>query len=203
MSTTPEASGPADSASNTIQTNWRWIAAAGAIIAVIGLLAVLAPFVTGISISFLIGVFLVVSGFLHFIGIFRARNWTGAIWELVLGVVTLAAGIILLLNPVFGLVTLTLLVIAYLLVSGVVEIAMGIRLRGEPNWFLSIASGAIGLLLGVMLWAGLPSTAVWAVGLLFGINLLVSGVSMALLAYSARNVTAAAEFEQAAEAGGV
>ncbi|KAB1185167.1 MULTISPECIES: HdeD family acid-resistance protein [Haloferax] len=196
-------SGSAESMPNTVQTNWRWLVVAGAVIALIGVLAMFAPFVTGVSLSLLIGLFLIATGILDFVGIFRARRWTGAVWQLILGVVTLAAGVILLLNPVFGLVTLTLLVIAYLLVSGVIQTVMGFRLRGEPNWFLAIVSGVIGILLAVMLWAGFPSTALWAVGLLFGVNLLVNGVSMALLAYSARNMTIPAEMEQAAEAGGI
>ena len=188
--------------SGSLQANWRWLAAAGVVIAILGLLAVLAPFATGLSISLLAGGLLVVSGILHFVGVFSARGWVGTIWQIVLGVVTLGAGLLILFNPLVGLLTLTILVITYLFVSGVVEIVMGLRLRGEPNWFLGVVSGSIGVLLAIMLWAGFPSTALWAVGLLFGINLLVSGATMAIIAYSARKPADSMEMEQGADVGG-
>ncbi|WP_416841646.1 HdeD family acid-resistance protein [Haloferax sp. DFSO52] len=188
--------------SDSLQTNWRWLAIAGVIIGVIGLIAIFTPFVTGISISLLVGLFLIASGVLNFIGVFSARSWGGAIWQILLGGISIGAGVILFVNPVAGLATLTLLVIAYLLVSGVVEIAMGLSLRGEPNWFFAVVSGAIGVLLAVMLWAGFPSSAAWAIGLLFGVNLLVSGSSMVIFAYSARKVSKAMEMEQGTDVGG-
>ncbi|WP_411968985.1 HdeD family acid-resistance protein [Haloferax sp. YSSS75] len=189
-----------DSMSESLQTSWRWLAIAGAIIGIIGLLAILAPFVTGLSISLLFGLFLIASGVMNFIGVFSARSWGGAIWQILLGGISIGAGVILFVNPVAGLATLTILVIAYLLVSGVVEVVMGLSLRGEPNWFMAVVSGAIGILLAVMLWAGFPASAVWAIGLLFGVNLLVSGSTMVIFAYSARKSTKSMEMEQSAGA---
>ncbi|WP_411966222.1 HdeD family acid-resistance protein [Haloferax sp. YSMS24] len=189
-----------DSMSESLQTSWRWLAIAGAIIGIIGLLAIFAPFVTGLSISLLFGLFLIASGVMNFIGVFSARSWGGAIWQILLGGISIGAGVILFVNPVAGLATLTILVIAYLLVSGVVEVVMGLSLRGEPNWFMAVVSGAIGILLAVMLWAGFPASAVWAIGLLFGVNLLVSGSTMVIFAYSARKATKSMEMEQSAGA---
>lgn len=196
------ATGSSESTSNTLQANWRWLAVAGVLIALFGLVATLAPFFTGLSISLLLGILLVVSGVLHFVGVFSASGWTGAIWQIFLGVVTLGAGLLIFFNPLAGLLTLTLLVIAYLLVSGVVEIVMGLRLRDEPNWFVGVVSGSIGVLLAVMLWVGFPSTALWAVGVLFGVNLLVTGATMAIFAYSARNAAATEGMEQPVDVGG-
>ncbi|KAB1191291.1 HdeD family acid-resistance protein [Haloferax sp. MBLA0078] len=188
--------------SDSLQANWRWLAIAGVIIGIIGLLAILAPFVTGLSISLLVGLFLIASGILNFIGVFSARSWGGAIWQILLGGISIGAGVILFVNPVAGLATLTILVIAYLLVSGVVEIVMGLSLRGEPNWFFAVVSGSIGVLLAIMLWAGFPASAAWAVGVLFGANLLVSGSMMVIFAYSARRVSKALEMDQGADIGG-
>ncbi|WP_410767356.1 HdeD family acid-resistance protein [Haloferax sp. DFSO60] len=191
------------SLATSLKNSWRWLLAAGAIIAVLGVIALFAPFITGISLTFLVGVLLIGGGILHFASAFRGQGWGGFIWQMLLGFIGVIAGLALLLDPVLGLVTLTLLVIAYLFVSGVVEIVMGIRLRGERNWFASVASGAIGILLAALLWVGFPSTAAWAVGVLFGVNLLVTGISMVFIALGARRELQPVELEQPAEAGGV
>lgn len=189
--------------SNTLRDNWRPLLYAGLLLAATGLIATLAPFFTGLSITMLVGALLVVGGLFHFVGAFKGQGWTGFVWQTLLGGIGVVAGAIVLLNPVFGLLTLTLAVIGYLLASGLVEIVMGLRLRGEKNWFWSVASGVIGIALGVMLWAGFPSTAIWAVGVLFGINLLVTGTSMVALALGGRSLSEAEDSSQVAGAGGV
>ena len=179
--------------SDELQSRWQLLLVAGVVIALMGLVATFAPFLTGISIASLVGVLLIVGGTLQLVGALRGEGWRGFVWQIVLGGLSLVAGITVFLNPLLGLVTLTLLVIAYLVASGVVEVVMGLKLRGEPNWAWTIASGVIGILLGAMLWVGFPSTALWAVGVLFGVNLLISGISMIALALGARGYSRAAD----------
>lgn len=191
------------SLNSNLQSQWRILLAAGIVVAVLGLVATLAPFVTGISIAVLVGSLLVAGGVFQLVGAFRGDGWRSNILQAVLGGVSLLAGAAVFLNPVFGLMTLTLLVIGYLLASGLVEVVMGVRLRGEKNWVWTVASGAIGIVLGLMLWAGFPSTALWAVGVLFGVNLLVTGASMVALALGAREFEERSETEAVPGAGGV
>jgi uncharacterized membrane protein HdeD (DUF308 family) len=189
--------------SNTLRDNWRPLLYAGILLAAVGLIAIVTPFLTGISITMLVGALLVVGGLFHFVGAFRGQGWTGFVWQIVLGVVSVVAGAIVLLNPIFGLLTLTLAVIGYLFASGIVEIVMGLRLRGEKNWLWSVVSGVIGIALGVMLWAGFPSTALWTVGVLFGVNLLMTGISMVAIGLGGRSLTEAEDSSQVAGAGGI
>ena len=154
--------------------------ASGAILAVLGILAILFPFFTGVSLSVLLGALLVVGALVHVANAFSQRKWTGAVWQLVLAIVYAVAGIGLMANPVVGLTTLTILVIVYLVVTGIAEVVLGFVLRGneESSWGMIVLSGVISVVLGGMLWAGLPSSALWAVGLLFGVSLLSSGLSL-------------------------
>lgn len=156
----------------------------GVLLVVLGLLAVLFPLFTGVSLALLFGALLLVGGVVHLANAFSARGWTGAVVQVLLAVLYGVAGVAMLANPVLGLTTLTLLLIIYFLVDGVVEIVMGIQLRGEPRWGWVVASGVLSLLVAVLLWVGFPSTAAWAVGLLFGINLLGTGIAMVLLGRS-------------------
>ena len=99
-----------------------------------------------------------------------------------------AAGLVLLAWPVSGAVSLTLLLIVFFVIEGVLSIMYALEhkreLTGQWGWML--ASGIIDLLLG-----GLPGTAAWALGLLVGINMLFGGASMIAIALHARNADAA------------
>lgn len=171
---------------NTLGNDWRTLMGVGAVISILGVLAIAFPFLTGVTLSFLLGILLLVGAVAHGAQVFSARTWKGVIWQGLLIFVYGAAGLSLLVNPLVGLTTLTILLIAYLLVDGVVEIIMGMRLRGDGGWGWVVASGVISLVLAWLLWAGWPVTAAWAVGLLFGVALLSSGVSLLLVAWSGR-----------------
>lgn len=169
--------------------SWRYLAAVGGVIAVLGLLAIAFPFVTGLSLSVLFGVLLVVGGIGHIAHAFSARGWTGFLAQVLLAVLYGVGGIALLVNPVVGLATLTLVLAGFFLADGVVEMGMGLRLRPGSGWGWLVASGALAVLIGVLVWVGWPSTAAWALGALFGINLLSTGLSMVLLALGGRRAT--------------
>lgn len=173
-------------AQNTLRDDWRTLMGVGAVIAILGVLAILFPYFTGISLSFLLGILLLLGAVAHAAQVFQARTWKGILWQGLLIIVYGFAGLSLLVNPIVGLTTLTILLIAYFLVDGVVEIIMGFQLRGEGGWGWVVASGVVSLLLAWLLWAGWPATAAWAVGLLFGVALLSSGISLMLVAWGGR-----------------
>lgn len=156
----------------------RTMVASGIVVSLLGLLAIVFPFVTGVSISILLGALLVVGALFHVAHAFSSGGLGGFALQVILAAVYAVGGIALLANPVLGLVGLTLLLVGYFLADGVVEILLGLRLRGEGGGIWFVASGVLSLLVAGLLWVGFPSTAVWAVGLLFGISLLSSGISM-------------------------
>ncbi|SHL47134.1 MULTISPECIES: HdeD family acid-resistance protein [Haladaptatus] len=175
----------AEMVSETTEQSWRASMGAGAIIAVIGVLAILAPFAAGVSLSILLGALLVVGALVHIARAFSG-GWKRFFVQGLLAVIYAIAGISLLANPVIGLTTLTILLVAFLVVDGVLEIVMGFQARGNRGWGALVVSGVLALVIAGLIWAGWPATAVWAVGLLFGVNLLVSGVSMMFMAQGTR-----------------
>lgn len=156
---------------------------AGGIIGVLGLLAIVFPYFAGISLSILLGAALVVGALVHVGHAFSVSSWslTKAFWQVVLGLVYGLAGVLLIANPVIGLATLTFLVIAFLVLEGVVEVGWGLVSRGSEGWVWLLFSGIVSLGLAVLLLVGLPWTAVWAVGLYVGVNLLITGVTLIML----------------------
>ncbi|WP_231190163.1 DUF308 domain-containing protein [Haladaptatus sp. DYF46] len=159
---------------------------AGAIIVVLGFLAILFPFFAGISASVLLGALLVVGGIVHVGHAFSAGSFWGVIWQILLGILYGVVGIMFLANPVVGLASLTILAIAFFIVDGVVEIGWAVAGRGNRRWMWLLASGILSLIVAGLLWVGFPATTEWAVGLLLGVNLLFTGFSMLMLGRATR-----------------
>lgn len=170
---------------------WRYVMGIGALVALLGVVAILTPLVTSVGLSLLLGVLLLVGALLHVAQAFYAGGLRKSMWQVVLAALYGLAGVSLLVNPLLGLVTLTVLLIAFFAVEGIAEVIVGIQMRAEPQWLWVVASGVVSLLLAGLLFARLPSSALWAVGLLFGINLLSTGVAMMLVGNIGRKATAA------------
>lgn len=165
---------------------WRTLAIAGGVVALIGVLAVAFPVAASFSIALAIGAMLVVVGIVHGAHAIGTRGWSGRIWQLVLAIVSIVAGLFVLAEPAVGLVSLTILAIAYLLADGVAELWMARRLADQPGRSAIAVSGALSLVLAGMLWVGFPVDAAWAIGLLVGVSLVLTGMSMLAVASAER-----------------
>ena len=95
-------------------------------------------------------------------------------------------GILFLRNPGQGLVTITLLLIVFLMMEGISKIIFALTIRPFPNWGWVLTSGIIGILLSVYLWNNLPVTAIWLLGVLLGIQLISEGIAIGYLAWRVR-----------------
>lgn len=82
---------------------------------------------------------------------------------------------------------LTLLLLVYLMVEGISKVIFSLTIRPLPNWGWILASGIIGILLAFYLWASLPVTATWLLGVLLGIHLVCEGAAIGYLAWQVRS----------------
>ena len=143
---------------------------------VLGVVAILSPFYAGIAATLLLGSYFLVGGIIEGIVAFRAASWLGTIGLIALAVVSVVAGLFILLNPLAGLVTLTVVSIASIFVVGLAKLFWSLRVtRGRGVLALS---GVLSVLIAILLYANFPSTAAWTFGLLVGINLLTEGALM-------------------------
>jgi uncharacterized membrane protein HdeD (DUF308 family) len=130
-----------------------------------------------------------ISGGVGLVTTFWMRNAPGFWWALLSAVIALAAGVILILWPISGVLSLTLVLIAFFAVEGIATLMYAFehkaQLSGRWGWML--ASGVVDLILAGIIFAGLPGTAAWALGLLVGINMLFGGTAMIGMALAARN----------------
>jgi uncharacterized membrane protein HdeD (DUF308 family) len=190
MTTTPtDEAGIERAFAGAIHEHWKVFLAEGIVLVVLGVLAILVPPLATITFTILIGWLFLVSGGVGLVTTFWMRNAPGFVWSLISAIVGIVAGVLLLLWPITGALSLTLLLSAFFIVEGVASIMYAIDHRNQltGRWGLMLLSGVIDLILAGIIVAGLPGTAAWALGLLVGINLVFGGTAMIGMALAARH----------------
>jgi uncharacterized membrane protein HdeD (DUF308 family) len=172
----------------SVREHWVLFFIEDIVLVVLGVLAIVVPMVATIAVTILIGWLFLISGVVGLITTLRMRNAPAFWWSMLSAVLGIVAGIILLGWPVFGAVSLTLLLTVFFTIEGVASIMYALEHRKElsGHWEWMLVSGVVDLILAFIILTGLPGTAVWALGLLVGINLLFGGTSMIAMALHAR-----------------
>ena len=171
-----------------IHDHWRMFAAEGALLVLLGLIAMAIPLFAGLATAILLGWLLLAAGIVGLLSTLRTRRAPGFGWSLLSAVAALVAGLVLLWNPLAGLVTLTYVLTAYFIVDGVFNIVLALSHRRElsSRWEWMLLNGLFDLVLAAFILAGLPGSFVWVLGLLVGIDLLFGGASLVGMALDAR-----------------
>lgn len=167
-----------------------WLIAIGALFIVLGTLAIAEPFVAGLAVAFLAGWLLVFGGAAHFIAAFGGGGVWRVIVQLLIGVVYFAGGFYFLTHPLLGLGTLTLLLAIVILTEAVFEIVLYVRHRETQGASWLLINAIITLFVGGLIWFHWPSSSVWAIGTLVGVNLLMTGISRLMVGIAARSLPA-------------
>lgn len=172
-----------------LREHWKMYLIEGIVLLVLGALAVLVPAIATLAVTILIGWLFFISGVVGLVSTFWMRHAPGFWWSLLSGILGIVAGLVLLVSPLSGALSLTLVLIAFFIIEGAASIMFALDHRRELSgqWGWMLVSGIIDLALAVMIFAGLPSTAAWAVGLLVGINMLFGGAALIAMALHARD----------------
>jgi len=173
----------------SIREHWVLFLIEGIVLVVLGLLAIIIPPIGTIAVTIFLGWLFLISGVVGLVTTFWARHAPGFWWSLLSAVLAIAAGIVLLAWPISGAVSLTLLLIVFFTIEGVLSIMYALEHKKELSgrWGWMLTSGIIDLVLAAIILAGLPGTAAWALGLLVGINMLFGGTAMIAMAMHARS----------------
>lgn len=182
-----------------LHEHWGLFLAEGIMLAVLGVLAIVVPPIATLAFAIFIGWLFLIGGIVGLVTSFMARHAPGFWWSLVSAVIAILAGALLLWWPLTGVLSLTLVLIAYFLVDGVCSIFLSIEHRREmgSRWGWLLWSGIADLIIAGIVFAGLPGTAAWALGLLIGIDLVFGGTALIMVALAARHDVPAAAKQQA------
>jgi uncharacterized membrane protein HdeD (DUF308 family) len=165
-----------------------WFIVIAVLFIVLGIFAIAEPLTAGLGVTLLVGWLLVIGAVAHFISAFKGGGAKHVILQVLVGLVYLIGGGYFLTHTIMGVSTLTLLLASVILVEGVFELLAYFRLRsaGGAGWLL--INAVVTLLLGGLIWFHWPSSSVWAIGTLVGVNLLMTGISRLMLGFAARNL---------------
>ena len=187
MAKVPSASGfgaavYADALPDALRRAHRRLLIAGILAAATGIVAIIVPAVASVATAIFIGWILVVASAFQLVDAFSVRDRTRTALRLVLAVLTFAAGFYLLVAPLDGTFTLTVMLVIWFVATGTARLVFGLAELGVPGAGMTALSGALSLILGVLIAEQLPSSASWAIGLIVGIDLLFAGAQLVALA---------------------
>jgi uncharacterized membrane protein HdeD (DUF308 family) len=174
--------------SRSIRDHWVLFLIEGVVLVLLGILAIAIPPLATLAVTILLGWLLLISGGVGLVATILARRAPGFGWSLLSALVGIVAGLVLLASPISGSVSLTLVLIAFFLIEGVASIMYAIEHRRglSARWGWLLVSGIVDVILAFIVFAGLPGTALWAPGLLVGINMVLGGTALIAMALRAR-----------------
>ena len=172
----------------SLHTRWRLFLIEGIILLALGVTAIMVPPVATIAVAVLIGWIILISGIVGLVSTLRTRGTPGFGWSLLSAIVGIGAGVVLLAWPLSGALSLTLILTVFLTAEGIVSILYALDHRREltQRWSFMLVSGVVDLILAGLIFAGLPATAAWAIGLLVGVNMVMGGTALIGIALKAR-----------------
>jgi uncharacterized membrane protein HdeD (DUF308 family) len=168
-----------------------WFIAVAVLFILLGIFAIAEPFAAGLGVTLLVGWLLVIGAGAHFIAAFKTHGAKHVILQVVVALVYLGGGLYFLTHTIMGVSTLTLLLSGVILAEGVLEIVAYIRLKSMHGASWLLINGVVTLLLGGLIWFHWPSSSVWAIGTIVGVNLLMTGISRLMLGLAARKLASA------------
>jgi uncharacterized membrane protein HdeD (DUF308 family) len=175
--------------SAVVRVHWKAFLLEGILLVLLGLAAIIIPPLASLAVTIFLGWMFLVSGIAGLALTFWARQMPGFWWSLISASLAIGVGVVLLARPVQGTLTLTIVVGAYFVAEGVATIMYALEHRRELSgrWSWMLVAGLMDIMISFFIIAGLPGSALWAIGLMVGINLLIGGTALIGMALAARN----------------
>ncbi|QOZ54209.1 HdeD family acid-resistance protein [Bradyrhizobium sp. CCBAU 53338] len=167
-----------------LHAKWGWIVALGVVYLIAGFVALGSMVMATVASVLVVGAMMIVAGAAEIIGAFQMKSWGRFLIWMLLGVLYVIAGFLTFDNPLFAAVLLTLFLGASLIASGAVRLFLAFSMKRESPWVWVALSGAITLLLGLLIVARWPVNSVYVLGLFLGIDLVMAGAGWISLGLS-------------------
>lgn len=167
----------------------RWFKGVGLAVLLAGILAAALPQIATLTVELLVGAVLLFTGVMHLVHAFQVSRWRSTTWEMLLAAIFLLAAAVFLLYPFSGALALTLLLGFFFLIHGGFKIPLALALRQRPGWGWMLASGILSIILGMLLLIGLPGTALWVIGLILGVDLIFTGITLMIIGAKVKHLS--------------
>jgi uncharacterized membrane protein HdeD (DUF308 family) len=165
-----------------------WYLTAAVLFIILGIFAVIEPGIAGLGVTLRVGWILAIGAVFHFVAAFKGGGAKQVIFQVLIGILYGIGGFYFLTHTIMATGTLTLLLAGIILAEGVIEVISYFRLRKEGASAWLLFNGLITLALGALIWLHWPSSTVWAIGTLVGINLLMTGITRLMFGLAIRKM---------------
>tara|TARA_R110000765_G_scaffold223535_1_gene327644 strand:- start:1094 stop:1687 length:594 start_codon:yes stop_codon:yes gene_type:complete len=172
-----------------ISRSRSWIMATGILMILAGTGAIIFPMISSLGVTICVAALLLIAGIAQIVQAFSFHTWGRILLAVLVGLLWLAAGIMLLVRPLEGVLVLTIFVSAAFLAEGILKAIFAFKLYPASGWGWMLFNAIAAAVVGILLWWQLPSSALWALGLLAGINILISGWTLVMIASAIGKVT--------------
>ena len=156
----------------------RWGMIWGFLTILFGFFAIGSPFVSGLAVAMFVGIALLAAGISMTIYAFKAPSLGRGILKFLFGGLTVLVGIAVIGQPDIALMKLTVLLGIYFIADGIMTLVVAWNVKPAPGWGWMTFNGAVTLLLAYLILSGWPESSLWVVGMLVGIRLIFSGITM-------------------------
>ncbi|HTA49192.1 MAG TPA: DUF308 domain-containing protein [Verrucomicrobiae bacterium] len=164
----------------------------GVLLIVFGMVAVASPFLAAVAVNVVVAWLIVLAGVVHLMLAVRAHGAGSMIWKLLVGIAYLCFGGYLIVHPLVGVASLTLLLATLFLVEGVLDVVLFFKMRPLQGSGWVLTDGIVTLLLGALIYLQWPTSSAWAIGTLVGISMIFSGVARVMMSLAVRKVAGTA-----------
>jgi uncharacterized membrane protein HdeD (DUF308 family) len=169
-----------------LERNWGWLLALGILFIVLGTIGLGMAVALTIASLLVFGVLLVAAGVVQLIEAFKNKGWKSRLWHVLLGILYIVGGIEVVNDPVLASQILTLMLAVTVVAIGIVRVVMALQHRGTAGWVWTLLGGIVSIVLGALIYASWPVSALWLIGMYVAIDLIFTGWSYVLLALAAR-----------------
>ena len=169
-----------------IQKHWGWFLVLGILLIVGGVAAIAFPILSSVGAVIVLGIILIVSGIFTIVGAFWAGKWSAFLLQILIGILYLIAGIVMDDMPLQSMEVLSLFMAAFFIVAGVFRVVVALAER-FPKWGWALLNGVVTLLVGIIILESYPISALWAIGVLVGVELLFNGWTWVMLSLALRD----------------
>ncbi|MFZ0288291.1 MAG: HdeD family acid-resistance protein [Candidatus Sulfotelmatobacter sp.] len=166
-----------------------WSIVWGVLLIICGMLAIGSPFLAAAAVNVVIAWLIVFAGVVHVVLAFHARGAGSMIWKLLVGIAYLCFGGYLIVHPVLGVASLTLVLASLFLIEGILNVILFFKMRPMQGSSWVLIDGIVTLLLGLLIYMQWPSSSAWAIGTLVGVSMIISGVTRTAMSLAVRKAT--------------
>ena len=170
--------------------DWMKFVVLGVLSIAFGVFVLGAPVVASLAVTSLTGILLLVIGGLQVVGGFSGEGFFNKAFAILLGLVMVFLGWSFLANPLEGTISLALMVMLLLAVSGVVRLILAWRMRQTSYFLPMLISGAASVFLAGYIWANFATASVSILGIMLGVELLFNGFGLFVLGLFMRKLPA-------------